>query len=370
MVKPSERLISLDAFRGFTIVLMIMVNNPGSWSYVLPPLGHASWHGCTPTDLVFPFFLFIMGVAMAYSFSKRLEGVHALKPVYIQIIKRTVLLIVLGWLLSLYPKFNFSTMRIPGVLPRIGVCYFFASLIILHFNRTWQIISALILLFGYWAIMTLIPFPSSGSDHWALGSNFAQHIDSLLLKNHMWKPNFDPEGLISTIPAIAQVLLGFFTGSWLRSNYEKTTRVIGMFVAANAFLVLGMFWSYWMPINKQLWTSSYVLYTVGIALHFLAICFWLIDMKGYRHTTEFFIIFGSNAIFAFWGSSFIARNLSAWKLISVNGLSLDLKSYIYHYLFVPVLGNYGASVLFPILFITFWFFILRWMYNRKIFIKL
>ncbi len=366
METSPKRLISLDAFRGFTIALMILVNNPGSWSYVIPPLRHADWHGCTPTDLVFPFFLYIMGVAMAFSFAKRLRVNESRRPLYLQIFKRTALLILIGWFLSLYPSFNFATMRIPGVLPRIGFCYFMASMVVLHFKRRGQIITIVSILLGYWAVMTLIPFPGKG-DVWALGSNFAQYLDNLLLKNHMWKPDFDPEGIVSAFPAIVNTLLGYLTGQWLRSERTPLEKTNGMFIAANVLLVLAITWANWMPLNKQLWTSSYVLYTTGLALHFLAISYWLIDVKGYQKGLYPFIVYGSNAIIAYAGSSFIAKNLFWWKF---GPNEISMKGFIYQRLLVPIFGNWIGSLIFPVLYILLIFWLVSILYKKKIFIKI
>jgi predicted acyltransferase len=250
----TTRLISLDAFRGFTIMLMILVNNPGSWQFVFSPLRHAEWHGCTPTDLVFPFFLFIMGAAMAFSFARRLEENTSRWPVYRQILKRTFLLIFLGLFMGFYLRWDFSILRFPGVLQRIGLCYFFASMIILHANRKGQIAWTAFLLIGYWLAMAFIPFPGRVADVWALNSNLAQYIDGILLKGHLYKNDigFDPEGLLSTIPAIAQVLLGYFTGNWLRNKAEPLQKTTSMFIAANVALALGLTWSLFMPLNKQI----------------------------------------------------------------------------------------------------------------------
>lgn len=369
MNKASNRLISLDAFRGFTIMLMILVNNPGSWSYSLPPLRHASWHGCTPTDLVFPFFLFIMGVAMAFSFAKRSESTSSSIPLYYQILKRTFLLIAIGWLLSLYPRFDFAHLRIPGVLPRIGLCYFFSSMIIMNLKLKGQVVTAGLLLLIYWALMVLVPFAGKLPDHWAYESNFAKFFDKLVIPGHTWKPDFDPEGFISTLPAIVQTLLGYFTGLWLRCKSTDMEKTVGMFITANISIVMGLVWSYWMPINKQLWTGSYVFYTVGIALHFLAISYWLIDIKGYKKFTRIFIIFGSNAIFAFAGSSFLAKNMYFWKIPVGGGGHSGLWAIFYEF-FSLFLGPWVAALILPLLLITFWFMILRWMFNRKIFLKL
>jgi predicted acyltransferase len=291
-------------------------------------------------------------------------------PLYKQIVKRTIILILLGWFLQLFWSFDFSTMRIPGVLVRIGVCYFFASMIILHFNRRAQIIWVAGLLLGYWAIMTLIPFPGRGADPWAFGSNFAQYLDNLLLKGHMWKPDFDPEGTISTIPAIAQVVLGYFTGVWLRTNQTQLEKTTGMFISANILLVTALIWEFWMPINKQLWTSSYVLYTTGIALHFLAISYWLIDIKGYSGFTKPFVIYGSNAILAYFGSSLMAKISYMWTFTKANGSQTSIKGFIYNSILEPVFGHWLGSLVHPLLYILLWLAILAWFYKQKIFIKI
>lgn len=371
MSKPA-RLISLDAFRGFTIMLMILVNNPGSWQYVFPPLAHAAWHGCTPTDLVFPFFLFIMGTAMAFSFARRLEENASRLPVYGQIFKRTFLLIFLGLFMAWYLRWNLTTLRFPGVLQRIGLCYFFASMIILHTGRRGQMIWTAILLIGYWLAMAFIPFPGRTADVWALNSNLAQYLDGILLKGHLYKQDigFDPEGLLSTIPAIAQVMLGYFTGQWLRGKSEPLAKTNGMFIAGNLLIVIGLGWSLFMPINKQLWTSSYVLYTAGIALNFLAISYWLIDIKGYARFTKPFVIYGSNAILAFFGSGIMAKSLYIWQVTRADGTRTSIKALFYDSILLPLFGNWGASLVHPLLYILIWLGILAWFYKRKIFIKL
>ncbi len=366
----SRRLVSLDAFRGLTIIFMILVNNPGSWRYVLPPLRHAEWHGCTPTDLVFPFFLFIMGVAMALSFARRLEAAGKLTPLYLQVLKRTALLLLLGWFLNVFPEFKFAQMRLPGVLQRIGLCYFFASVVALHLGRRGQLASILVLLFGYWALMVLVPFPGRGSDPWALGSNLAQYVDNLLLKGHMWKPDFDPEGFLSTIPAIASTLLGYRVGQWLRSERSPLERVTGMFVSANFFLVAALVWKTWMPLNKQLWTSSYVVYTTGLALHFLAMSYWAIDIKGWRRGLGPTLVYGSNAILAYFGSSLLAKLLYFWQFTMADGSRQSVKGLIYGKVLVPLAGNWGGSLLYPLLHIVLWAEILTILYRKKIFIKL
>lgn len=367
---PVKRLASLDAFRGLTIIFMTLVNNPGSWRHVLPPLRHAEWNGCTPTDLVFPFFLFIMGVAMAFSFARRLESAGNLRPLYLQVLKRTLLLLLLGWFLNLFPEFDFAHMRLPGVLQRIALCYFFASLVVLNLGRGAQVVTIVLLLGGYWAAMTLVPFPGRGGDPWALGSNLAQYVDNLLLKGHMWKPDFDPEGFLSTVPAVATTLLGYLAGQWLRSERTPLEKTTGMFVWANLLLVAALVWRIWMPLNKQLWTSSYVLYTGGLALHFLAMSYWAIDVKGWRRGLQPMIVYGSNAILAYFGSSLLAKWLYYWHFTMGDGTRQSVKGLIYAKVLVPVTGNWGGSLLYPLLHILLWAGILTLLYRKKIFIKL
>ena len=365
-----KRLVSLDAFRGATIALMILVNNPGSWSYVLPPLEHAEWHGCTPTDLVFPFFLFIMGVAMAFSFARRLASAGSLKPLYLKIIKRTVILILLGFVLRIYLSWNFTTMRYPGVLQRIGICYFFASMIVLRTRLRGQIFWILALLLGYWGLMTLVPFPGKGPDAWAFGHNFAQYVDNLVLKGHMWKPDFDPEGIVSTIPAVATVLLGYLTGQWLRTRRQPYEKTVGLFVAGDVLIVLALFWTYWMPLNKQLWTSSYVLYTGGIALNALAVSYWLIDIHHVRRGVRPFVVYGSNAILAFFGSTFMAKTFYKVTFRLGDGSRTSITGYLFGHILRPLFGNWLGSLVHALLYILIWWAVLEWMYRRRIFIKI
>jgi len=370
MESSSNRLTSLDAFRGATIILMILVNNPGSWSFVLPPLRHAAWHGCTPTDLVFPFFLFIMGTAVAFSYGKRFQSDQSRLPVYWKMFRRSLILVALGWFLSLYPRFDVSTMRIPGVLFRLGVCYFCASLIILHFKKKGIIAALLALLLGYWGLMTLIPFPGLGEDPWILGGNFAQYFDNLLLKGHMWKKDYDPEGIVSTLPAIATVLFGYFAGEWLRSDRQSLEKTNGLFIAGTIAIIITLFWQEWMPLNKALWTSSYSVYTAGLASLCLAVSYWWLDIKGKEKGSKIFVVFGMNSIFAFVGSSFLAKNLYWWKFTLSDGSQVLLKGIFYNNLVTPIFGDWLGSLLYAILNIVLWWAILSWMYRRKIFFKI
>ncbi len=365
-----KRLISLDAFRGITIMLMILVNNPGTWKHVYPPLLHAKWHGLTPADLVFPFFLFIMGTAMAFSFRRRLDENKPSVLFYTKILRRTFLLIAIGMFLGLYPQFDFNNMRIPGVLQRIGLCYFFVSMIVIHFKSRGQWIWIAALLLGFWPLMTLIPFPGHVGEPWALGSNFAQFIDNVLLKGHLGKPDFDPEGLISTIPAVAQTLLGYRVGRWLQSDREPLAKINGMFVAANALLFLGLILSLWMPVNKQLWTSSYVLVTTGAGLHVLTVCYWLMDVRGWKAWAKPFVIFGSNAIFVYALSSLTTSTLIGLIRFTTADGPMSLWSTIYQNIHQPIFGDTLGSLMFAVIYVLLWLSILSILYKKKVFVRI
>jgi len=374
MDNQSNRLISLDMFRGFTIALMILVNNPGSWSYVYAPLRHAKWHGWTPTDLVFPFFLFIVGVAISLSFSKRIEQGDAKSQLLIKVIRRTLIIFAIGLFLSLFPFFDFSKLRIPGVLQRIGVCYFFASLIFLYVNKKYQVGWTIFLLVIYWILMKTIPVPGFGAGVLEPEGNLCWYIDSNLLAGYTWRgapvPGFDPEGIFSTIPAIATVLFGIFTGDWIRTNKEPYEKVAGLFVAGNILLVIGVIMDVWLPINKGLWTSSYAVFMAGMAMNFLAACYWIIDIKGYQSWTKPFVIFGSNAITVYALSALVARITIYVKWTQSDGSRISLKTFLYENLFHSWAGDYFASLLYPIFWILIYLGLMWILYRKKIFIKI
>jgi predicted acyltransferase len=374
MNQQSERLISLDMFRGFTITLMILVNNPGSWSHVYAPLQHAKWHGWTPTDLVFPFFLFIVGVAMSYSFSRRILLGDTKFQLWMKILTRTTIIFAIGLFLSLFPFFHFSDMRIPGVLQRIAVCCFFASLILIYWSKNFQYGWTVFLLLIYWILIKTIPVPEYGAGKidQAQG-NLCWYIDSQLLAGHTWKnapaPGFDPEGIFSTIPAIATVMFGIFAGDWLRRWQGQDKKVGGLLGAGIAGLVLGSIMNIWLPINKNLWTSSYAVFMSGMAAIFLAACYWFIDVKGFKSWTKPFVVFGSNAITVFAFSGIVAKITIYVKWEQANGSTISLKTFLYENFFHAWAGDYFSSLLYPI----FWnliFLGLMWiLYWKRIFIK-
>lgn len=378
MVKRSQRLVSLDVFRGITIAGMILVNNPGTWAHIYPPLAHARWHGWTPTDLIFPFFLFIVGVAMTYSFNSMQKKGFTKPEIYRKVITRAVLLFAIGLGMAIFPLvrfeplrlYDFSTMRIMGVLQRIGLCYLFASIIYLEFKKPLQQVAwAAGLIIFYWIIMMVIPVPGYGVGDLSKEGNLAAYIDQSIMANHLWQPGWDPEGLLSTIPAIATVIIGIMTGHILRGEKSKEQKTNLLFVFGILALVAGLIADYWFPINKGLWSSSYVLFTGGFALHFLALCYWLIDIQGHKKWTKPFVILGMNALAVFVLSSLTAKLLylipipAAWGATTIKGL-------IYNQVLLPVASPINASLLFAVLYLLFWTGVMTIFYRRKIFIKI
>ncbi len=349
---------------------MILVNNPGSWSHVYSPLLHAEWHGWTPTDLIFPFFLFIVGVAMTFSLFKRLEDPKDKRKIYLKIFRRAAIIYGLGLFLSGFPYFDFSTIRVVGVLQRIAIVYLIASIIILNTGIKGQAGIAVGLLFLYWGLMKLVPVPGFGAGDLSVEGNLAAYIDNKLLHGHMWKETWDPEGLLSTIPAISTTLTGVLTGHLLRSRLDKREIAAWMFVAGWCAIIIGLFWNILFPINKSIWTSSYVAFTSGAALQFLGFCYWLIDVKGYKKWAHFAIIYGMNSIAVFVLSGLTARIMQLIKVDAANGNSISLKSWVYQNLFASWAGPLNGSLAFAVTNILFWLAMMGILYRKNIFIKI
>jgi predicted acyltransferase len=385
------RLVSLDAFRGITIAAMLVVNNPGSWSAIYPPLRHAEWHGWTPTDLIFPFFLFIVGVAIAFSLGGRLGRGDSRRQLMLKATMRAAILFALGLLLHGFPGYDLSSIRVMGVLQRIAVAYFAASAIVIG---TWKSAEATgwkpqaiwtgALLVGYWLLMTLVPVQGSGAGVLEPGRDLGAYLDRTIFgTQHLWAQSktWDPEGLLSTLPAIATVLTGVLTGHWIRTGASargaavRQSRargdpeiLVGLFLAANAGLFAGWAWSAFFPINKSLWTSSYVLFTSGFAIHVLAMCYWLIDVRRWRAWATPFVVFGMNAIAAFWLSSLGARILGLVR-IGAAGDEVALKTWLLERLFAPWLPPVDASLAFALSYTLFWLAAMWLLYRQRIFIK-
>lgn len=368
-----NRLLSLDVFRGITIAGMVLVNNPGTWSAIYSPLEHAPWHGITPTDFIFPFFLFIVGVAIPLGLGKRVEeGVNS--AVYLKILRRAAIIFLLGLFLAASPFFNdFAHLRIPGVLQRIAVCYLFAALIFIHTNWKQQTMIGVGLLLLYWLLMTIIPVP--GCEITTINDkacNLAANIDRAVFGvNHIWTSAkvFDPEGILSTIPAIATTLSGVLTGVWLKTKKGDLEKVGGLFFFGVVLIALGWCWNFFFPFNKSLWTSSYVVYTSGLALVFLAFCYWLIDIKGYKKWSKPFVIFGVNALALFVLSGLFARILGVIKVSGAEGKPISLQKWIFDSIFLPLASPINASLAYAVCFILFWLFLMWLLYRKRIFIK-
>jgi predicted acyltransferase len=360
----AERMTSLDVVRGITIAGMILVNNPGSWGAIYPPLEHAPWHGLTPTDLVFPFFLFIVGVSIALALGRRAEKGGSMRDLYVKIVRRSLIIFGLGLVLGGFPYYDLATMRIPGVLQRIAVCYLVTSLVFLKTTWKAQAAIAAALLVLYWAAMTLIPVPGFGAGDLSMEGNLAAHVDRVLLAGHTWKPLYDPEGILSTIPSIATALCGVLVGHLLRSKQTPVEKTAALFVAATAAMVAGWIWGGWFPVNKALWTSSYVLLTAGMAAQLLAFCYWVIDIKGHRAWAKPFLIFGTNALIVY----FLAELFSAISSLVPVG-DTDLKSYIYERLLASWASPLNASLMYAIGTVLVWLGVVTVLYRKKIFIK-
>ena len=363
------RLASLDAFRGLTIAGMILVNDPGSWEYVYPPLRHAEWHGWTPTDLVFPFFVFIVGVSLSLALSRRREEGGGPGGLYLKIFKRSVLIFALGMLLRLVPHFDFASVRIPGVLQRIALCYFFAALVFLHTGAKTRLGVAIALLAGYWAVLKFVPVPGYGAGTLEYNGNLVGYIDQRLLAGHLYEPAFDPEGILSTFPAIATTLLGTLTGDWLRTRKRAWEKTVGLLVAGAGLTALGLALHPYFPINKKLWTSTFVIFTAGAALLLLALLYFLIDERGWKKWAIPFFVFGTNAITAYAGSALIVKLLAPIK-VSSDGRPVALGVWIYQHLFVPWAGNLNGSLAYAICYVLLWLGLMTPLYRKRIFIKI
>jgi predicted acyltransferase len=361
-----ERLVSLDVFRGITIAGMVLVNNPGSWEHIYWPLEHAAWHGWTPTDLVFPFFLFIVGVSITLAVGKRLEFGGSNRDVYLKIIKRTLIIFAIGLFLNGFPYFSLAELRIPGVLQRIAVCYFFASIIFLNTKVRTQIAIVITLLLGYWLLVKFVSAPGYAAGDLTKDGSLPSYVDRVVFGKHVWAQAkvYDPEGLLSTIPALATTLIGVLTGHWLRTEKTRYEKAAGMFVVGAICVAIGWAWNAFFPINKALWTSSYVLFTGGLALQFLAFCYWLIDIKGYRRWARPFEVFGLNAIALYVVADLIAISLG---LIKVGEGSLG--GWLYDHVFASWASPVNASLAFAICFVLVCLGLMWILYRRRIFLK-
>src|SRR6266481_1321882 len=350
------RLMSLDVFRGATIAAMMLVNNPGNWNAVYKPFLHAEWHGWTFTDLVFPFFLWIVGVAIPLSTARRLEQGQSRNQLLLHAVRRSVIIFALGFFLNSFSYFidgslfrdGFSawsnnyltTVRIPGVLQRIGVCYLVASMVFLFTGLRGQLLAIAALLAGYWLLMMVVPVPGYGLGTLDKDGNVSQYLDNLFLNGptigtHVWKSakTWDPEGLLSTLPAIASCLLGIMTGHLLRSKPAPEVKTAWLFVAGNLLLFAGLLMDAWLPINKNLWTSSYSVFMAGLAMNCFGVCYWLIDVQGWRTWAKPFFFFNETATTVFVLAGVLGRISLEIKLGRDGERKTALKTWLYEHTF-------------------------------------
>ncbi len=365
----ATRLVSLDAFRGATIAAMILVNDPGDFLNVYWPLQHARWHGWTPTDLIFPFFLFIVG--MALTFSSRL----AARPALVRAAK----LFGLGLLVNTWPLFDLRHLRIPGVLQRIAICYLAAWAAKRWLGRRTQAALALAVLLGYWFAMTRLVGPEGATPNLEMQTNLAAQIDrALLSSDHLWQASktWDPEGFLSTFPAIASALLGLLAGEWLRSSYAPRVKTYGFLGAGAALTAAAVGWGEWapagllFPINKGLWSPSFVLLTTGLGSALFGLSYWLVDVHGRRRWAAPFITYGKNAIALYVGSELLAATLAtiAWG-IGPDGAPFSLVSRIDVFVFASWLSPVNASLAFALATVLLWYGVACWMDRRGVYLK-
>jgi predicted acyltransferase len=419
-----ERLISLDVFRGFTILLMTIVNNPGNWDHIYPPLEHAKWNGCTPTDLVFPFFIFIMAVAISFAMPVKqfdsatfnkitiralrifclglflnffgkielfgLQGIplllgklvitigvsYALLGNFSLKIKTYLTVFVFALLLFLaYSGIEaYQEVRIPGVLQRIGIVYFFVSLLYLKTSQKVQLLTAISLLLVYWGLMALVPVPGIGAANFEKGTNLGAWLDNILLEGHMWifSKTWDPEGILSTIPAIASGIIGLLIGQLINRPLPKLEIVKKMAIIGSTLTLLGLLWNIVFPINKSLWTSSYVLYTSGLAILCLTFLFYVIEVADYKKWTKLFLIWGVNPMVVFFFSGIIPQGLRMIQFQNpkIPSEQINLQKYLYSFWIEPFFNNpLLASLVGAIIYVGIWSIILWLFYKNKLIFK-
>lgn len=369
MAKISNRLVSLDIFRGLTVAFMIIVNTPGSSDYVYSPLRHSEWNGCTPTDLVFPFFLFIVGVSSWYSLKK--YGHEITSGSILRILRRTVSIFAIGLFLAIFPYFgrDYSTLRIMGVLQRIALAYGLGSLICLTVRRDYLWIVIAVILILYWVILAFF----GGADPYSLDTNFVRQADIAVLgKNHLYRGfgiPFDPEGLLSTLPSVGTVIIGYFIGGLLGKNTASGKIVLKLLLFGAASLGLGLLWNLLLPINKPLWTSSYVLFTAGIAMGVLSLIYLVSDVWKLQKWGTFFVVFGMNALFAYFLAGIWTRLMVLVKIPSGHS-KITLYTWFYEKVCVPVAGNMNGSLMFAIIQMLLIWVLALILYRKKIMIRL
>ena len=394
-----ERLVSLDVFRGLTVAGMLLVNDPGTWSAIYPPLRHADWHGWTPTDLIFPFFLFIVGITTQLSINARRARGDDERAIVRQILKRGALIFLFGLLINGFPFFTWGAVpgnpdpsfldrvvdrlenwRIMGVLQRIGVAYLVSALIATRASLRTQVVTTAAILIGYWLVMTVLPVPGTNGTPGALllgrgETTMAGYWDRVLLDwtrfglgNHLWinSRTWDPEGILSTAGAIGTALLGNLAGRWIAEPRPLMERVAGLFAAGAIAMMVGLMWHWSFPINKNIWTSSYVVFTAGLASVSIATILWLVEIQNWRTWTKPFVTYGLNPMVAFVGSAIMARLIYSILKVESDGQRIALQAWIFRTFFASWLSPMNASLAFALAFVAFWYGVLLLLQRRNI----
>jgi len=360
----SKRIASVDVLRGFTIVAMILVNTPGTWSHIYWPFEHAEWHGYTPTDLVFPFFLFIVGISISFAYKNKPKNTKTYKKIGFRSLKIIGLGLFLGWFLPYLPFFKpFSELRLPGVLQRIGVVFFIAAILNLNFN--WKILLSvsITILIGYWLWMGFVPLNGEPPTFDRAPNNWANYLDVKIFGSHTWKVDYDPEGFLSTFPAVVTSIIGILVGKIL--NEYKKNKLVALSILGIGMIICGTIWNYWFPINKALWSSSFVLVTAGWATLILGIVHYIMDEKQIKFGSIFKYV-GSNAIVIYFMSSFISKTFG---MIQVNETQ-SIHSWLYHTFYTSFISvDKLASMLYALTVVAFYMLIGYVLYKRNIFIK-
>ena len=363
-----DRILAIDVMRGLTIALMILVNTPGSWAYVYPPFRHAEWHGCTPTDMVFPFFVFIVGMTLFLS-SRKFSGGYS-KNRMLKIIRRTALIFLIGLLLNWFPFYNKSIaeLRILGVLQRIALAYGITAILTMFIKFRYTVLSLIVVLIGYWAILYY-----GADDPYSLEGNVVRRVDRLLLGDaHLWKGKgipFDPEGLLSTLGAVGTVLLGYISAHWVHHRTDHYSLVKRLLIFGFAILLIGYFWSYILPINKSLWTPSYVMYVGGMAMIFLGLLIFLLDIQNWKFWIKPFIHVGLNPLIIYALSGLLVKLMIYVFRWEGSGGTTNSYTALYKGFFAPIFGHMLGSFIFGLTMLLFLWAIAYFLYRKKVIIK-
>lgn len=377
-LNSSSRLMSLDVYRGLMVAAMIVVDNPGSDEHAYWPIMHTKWNGWTPADFIFPSFLFLVGISIVYSFAARLQRGDTRRKIFAHAVKRSLMLIAIGMLVNASPiiGLDLDTWRFEGVTQRIGICYFFASILELWAGRREQWLALLACLVGYWALLRFFPVPGAGVPGRDIPfmdplQNLPAWLDRKLFMGHLYDGTRDPEGILHTIPAIGSTLIGVLTGHWLRKQKDARKLIAGMLLSGIVGILAGVLWNRWFPINKNLWTSSFVLFSAGLALLFLSLLYWMLEVKRWRGAwTMPILVFGMNAIAGFVADSFIYGPGYTFTARAPNGAIMNWHEAAQAWLEAAGLATANASLVYSLAAVAICWFLLWLLWRKKIFLKI